>query len=37
MAPGTGELAGNGELEDLNWWPLAELPRLAIVDVRSSC
>ncbi len=28
-----GELAGNGELEDLNWWPLANLPRLAIVDV----
>jgi len=28
-----GELAGNGELEDLNWWPLPELPRLAIVDV----
>ncbi len=29
----TGDLAGDGELEDLNWWPLAELPRLAIVDV----
>jgi 8-oxo-dGTP pyrophosphatase MutT (NUDIX family) len=28
-----GELAGNGELEDLRWWPLAALPRLAIVDV----
>jgi len=28
-----GELAGNGELEDLKWWPVAELPRLAIVDV----
>ncbi len=28
-----GELAGNGELEDLNWWPLPELPRLPIVDV----
>ena len=32
-ARATGKLAGNGELEDLNWWPLAELPRLAIVDV----
>jgi len=32
-AAAAGELAGNGELEDLNWWPLAELPRLAIVDV----
>jgi 8-oxo-dGTP pyrophosphatase MutT (NUDIX family) len=29
----TGELAGDGELEDLNWWPLAVLPKLAIVDV----
>ena len=29
----TGELAGDGELEDLNWWPLADLPKLAIVDV----
>jgi 8-oxo-dGTP pyrophosphatase MutT (NUDIX family) len=29
----TGELAGDGELEDLNWWPLAGLPKLAIVDV----
>jgi 8-oxo-dGTP pyrophosphatase MutT (NUDIX family) len=28
-----GELAGNGELEDLNWWPFSELPRLTIVDV----
>jgi 8-oxo-dGTP pyrophosphatase MutT (NUDIX family) len=28
-----GELAGNGELEDLCWWPLAALSRLAIVDV----
>jgi hypothetical protein len=32
-ANATGKLAGNGELEDLNWWPLTELPRLAIVDV----
>jgi 8-oxo-dGTP pyrophosphatase MutT (NUDIX family) len=32
-ARAVGEIAGNGELEDLNWWPLAELPRLAIVDV----
>ena len=32
-ARATGRLAGNGELEDLNWWPLAALPRLAIVDV----
>lgn len=32
-AKATGELAGNGELEDLNWWPFAELPRLTIVDV----
>jgi 8-oxo-dGTP pyrophosphatase MutT (NUDIX family) len=32
-ARATGELRGNGELEDLDWWPLAELPRLAIVDV----
>lgn len=29
----TGEIAGNGELEDLRWWPLADLPRLPIVDV----
>jgi 8-oxo-dGTP pyrophosphatase MutT (NUDIX family) len=29
----TGELAGNGELEDLGWRPVGELPRLAIVDV----
>ena len=28
-----GELAGNGELEDLNWWPFSELRRLTIVDV----
>ena len=27
------EIAGNGELEDLRWWPLADLPRLPIVDV----
>ena len=36
LADGTnaiGELAGNGELEDLCWWPLAALSRLAIVDV----
>lgn len=31
LAPGA--IAGNGELEHLNWWPVAELPRLAIVDV----
>lgn len=29
----SGEIAGNGELEDLGWRPLAELKRLAIVDV----
>ena len=29
----TGDLAGNGELEDLRWWPVADLPRLSIVDV----
>jgi 8-oxo-dGTP pyrophosphatase MutT (NUDIX family) len=28
-----GEITGNGELEDLRWWPLADLPRLPIVDV----
>jgi 8-oxo-dGTP pyrophosphatase MutT (NUDIX family) len=28
-----GDLSGNGELEDLKWWPVAELGRLAIVDV----
>jgi 8-oxo-dGTP pyrophosphatase MutT (NUDIX family) len=28
-----GTIAGDGELEDLNWWPVAELPRLTIVDV----
>jgi hypothetical protein len=28
-----GELRRNGELEDLAWWPLAEVSRLAIVDV----
>ena len=28
-----GEIAGNGELEDLRWWPLTDLPRLPIVDV----
>jgi 8-oxo-dGTP pyrophosphatase MutT (NUDIX family) len=32
-AKATGKLVGNGELEDLRWWPLTELPRLAIVDV----
>jgi len=32
-ANAVGELAGNGELEDLRWWALAALPRLAIVDV----
>lgn len=29
----SGDLSGDGELEDLNWWPVAELRRLAIVDV----
>jgi 8-oxo-dGTP pyrophosphatase MutT (NUDIX family) len=29
----SGELGGDGELEDLNWWPIAELRRLTIVDV----
>jgi 8-oxo-dGTP pyrophosphatase MutT (NUDIX family) len=29
----TGAPAGNGELEDLRWWPLAALPGLEIVDV----
>jgi 8-oxo-dGTP pyrophosphatase MutT (NUDIX family) len=29
----SGDLAGDGELEDLNWWPIAALGRLAIVDV----
>lgn len=29
----SGELRGDGELEDLDWWPLAELTRLSIVDV----
>jgi 8-oxo-dGTP pyrophosphatase MutT (NUDIX family) len=28
-----GEIVGNGELEDLAWRPMAELDRLAIVDV----
>lgn len=28
-----GDLAGNGELEDLNWWPVGALGRLTIVDV----
>jgi 8-oxo-dGTP pyrophosphatase MutT (NUDIX family) len=28
-----GDLSGNGELEDLDWWPVAELARLTIVDV----
>ena len=28
-----GDLAGNGELEDLGWRPVAELSRLQIVDV----
>jgi 8-oxo-dGTP pyrophosphatase MutT (NUDIX family) len=28
-----GDLAGNGELEDLGWRPVAELSRLPIVDV----
>jgi 8-oxo-dGTP pyrophosphatase MutT (NUDIX family) len=28
-----GKIAGDGELEDLGWWPVAELPRLTIVDV----
>jgi 8-oxo-dGTP pyrophosphatase MutT (NUDIX family) len=29
----SGSLSGDGELEDLNWWPVAELKRLPIVDV----
>ena len=29
----SGRLSGDGELEDLNWWPVAELGRLTIVDV----
>jgi 8-oxo-dGTP pyrophosphatase MutT (NUDIX family) len=28
-----GSIAGDGELDDLNWWPLAEIPRLNLVDV----
>jgi 8-oxo-dGTP pyrophosphatase MutT (NUDIX family) len=28
-----GSLAGDGELDDLAWWPLAEIPRLNLVDV----
>ncbi len=32
-ARAAGELAGDGELEDLKWRPLADLARLAIVDV----
>lgn len=36
LADGTdigGDLAGNGELEDLAWWPVAETARLPTVDV----
>jgi 8-oxo-dGTP pyrophosphatase MutT (NUDIX family) len=29
----SGDLSGDGELEDLNWWPVAALGRLSIVDV----
>jgi 8-oxo-dGTP pyrophosphatase MutT (NUDIX family) len=32
-AHAAGALTGDGELEDLRWWPLAALPRLEIVDV----
>jgi 8-oxo-dGTP pyrophosphatase MutT (NUDIX family) len=32
-AHATGTLAGDGELDDLRWWPLAALPELEIVDV----
>jgi 8-oxo-dGTP pyrophosphatase MutT (NUDIX family) len=28
-----GDLVGNGELEDLDWWPVSEIERLPIVDV----
>jgi len=29
----SGDIAGDGELEDLDWWPVAEIGRLTIVDV----
>jgi 8-oxo-dGTP pyrophosphatase MutT (NUDIX family) len=29
----SGDLGGDGELEDLNWWPVAAFKRLTIVDV----
>jgi 8-oxo-dGTP pyrophosphatase MutT (NUDIX family) len=28
-----GEIKGDGELDDLGWWPLAAIPRLNLVDV----
>lgn len=32
-AAAQGELAGNGELEDINWFPIPETARLGLVDV----